>query len=445
MPQYRSADEEPARRVPARDVAPLGAAIGAYGITMAFLSTTTSLFLADAVHATALLIGMFFVVRGLVAIPINVISGRLSDRLSDRRVLILTGGVAQAAGAACFTVLRGYPEILVTGALLVGLGGMCFTQLFAYSSELAAARGRPVMPFTSAMRSLLSAAWVAGPPAGLFLLTRYGFAPLYLTTAGLSLVTAALGGWGLRRIPTQAKTAEPAAIPESAVVIPVTAGVPEAAGVPPLLAAAPTPRKRILPALPVRLWLLIAAVVVVGMVNQVYGINIALYVTKDLHHGAQLVGWMAAACAGLEVPVMIVAGHLAGRLGRTRLVIASALGATAFFCLLPLASSASALLGLQVLNAAWVGIALSLPMVMIQDEAPGGVGQSSSLYSSAFTVAQLLAGAIAGVTASAIGFGNVFWVCAALCAVATGLLVARALPLADRSAKAAAEAAQQRH
>ena len=395
---------------------------------MAFLSTTTSLFLADAVHATALLIGMFFVVRGLVAIPINVISGRLSDRLSDRRVLILTGGVAQAAGAACFVVLRGYPEVLASGALLVGLGGMCFTQLFAYSSELAAARGRPVMPFTSAMRSLLSAAWVAGPPAGLFLLTRYGFAPLYLTTAGLSLVTAALGGWGMRRIPTLAKVAEPAAIAESA-VIPVTAGVPEAAGVPPLPAATPTPRKRVLPALPVRLWLLIAAVVVVGMVNQVYGINIALYVTKDLHHGAQLVGWMAAACAGLEVPVMIVAGRLAGRLGRTRLLIASALGATAFFCLLPLASSTAALLGLQVLNAAWVGIALSLPMVMIQDEAPGGVGQSSSLYSSTFTVAQLLAGAIAGVTASAIGFGNEFWVCAALCAVATGLLVARALPL----------------
>jgi len=435
MPKHRSADEEPARRESARDVAPLGGAIGAYGIAMAFLSTTTSLFLADAVHATALLIGMFFVVRGLVAIPINVISGRLSDRLSDRRVMILTGGVAQAAGAACFVVLRGYPEILASGALLVGLGGMCFTQLFAYSSELAAARGRPVMPFTSAMRSLLSAAWVAGPPAGLFLLTRYGFAPLYLATAGLSLVTAALGGWGLRRLPALAKAPEPAAAAERATV-------PEPAGGSPIRVGPARGKHAFLPALPARLWLLVAAVVVVGMVNQVYGINIALYVTKDLHHGAQLVGWMAGACAGLEVPVMIVAGRLAGRLGRTRLVIASALGATAFFCLLPLASSASALLGLQVLNAAWVGIALSLPMVMIQDEAPGGVGQSSSLYSSAFTVAQLLAGAIAGVTASAIGFGNTFWVCAALCAVATGLLAARALPLrGGRSATAAAEAA----
>jgi SET family sugar efflux transporter-like MFS transporter len=151
-------------------------------------------------------------------------------------------------------------------------------------------------------------------------------------------------------------------------------------------------------------------------------------VTRDLHHGAQLVGWMAGLCAGLEIPVMIVAGRLAERFGRTRLVIASTLGATVFFCLLPLARSAASLLGLQVLNAAWVGIALSLPMIMIQDEAPGGAGQSSSLYSSAMITAQLLSGAIAGVTASAFGFGNAFWICAALCGVATGLLVARMLP-----------------
>ena len=115
------------------------------------------------------------------------------------------------------------------------------------------------------------------------------------------------------------------------------------------------------------------------------------------------------------------------------------MGATLFFCLLPLADSAAALLGLQVLNAAWVGIALSLPMVMIQNEAPGGAGQSSSLYSSVMITAQLLA----GVTASAIGFGNAFWVCAALSAVAAGLLVARMLPLGGgRSGKAAAEPAQ---
>src|SRR5579862_7267721 len=61
----------------AREVIPLTGAIGAYGIFMSFTSTTMSLFLADAVHAAPLLIGLYFVVRGIVAIAVNQAAGRL--------------------------------------------------------------------------------------------------------------------------------------------------------------------------------------------------------------------------------------------------------------------------------------------------------------------------------------------------------------------------------
>ena len=47
-----------------------------------------------------------------------------------------------------------------------------------------------------------------GPPVALFLLTRYGFGPLYLSAAGLSLLTAALG-WGLRRLPPRPRPKQP--------------------------------------------------------------------------------------------------------------------------------------------------------------------------------------------------------------------------------------------
>jgi predicted MFS family arabinose efflux permease len=64
-------------------------------------------------------------------------------------------------------------------------------------------------------------------------------------------------------------------------------------------------------------------------------------------------------------------------------------------------------------------------MVMVQQEAPCGAGGSTALYNSAFMAAIMLAGAITGVTAAAIGFGNVFWVCAAIAVVAGSLLAAR--------------------
>jgi len=78
-------------------------------------------------------------------------------------------------------------------------------------------------------------------------------------------------------------------------------------------------------------------------------------------------------------------------------------------------------------------VALSIPMVMVQQEAPGGAGASSALYGSAFMAAVMVAGALTGVTATAVGYGNVFWVCAALSAAAGGLLLARTAQRSSRS------------
>jgi SET family sugar efflux transporter-like MFS transporter len=366
-----------------------------------------SLFLADAVRVGPLLIGLFFTWRGVVAVATNQPAGWLSDRLPDRRLLIAVAGVAGALGSLGLAVLRNYVAVLVTETVFLSIGGLGFTQMFAYANEFAQARDRPVTAFTTRMRSVFSAAWVIGPPAGLFLLTRFGFGPLYLVTGVLSVGCGALGYWGLPRVPTPPK---PAGVPGER--RPGTAD------------RRPAGIRALALALPRRTWLLLGTVVALGVVNQMYAIDIALYITKDLHLGAQLVGWIAGACAALEIPIMIMVGRVADRLGKRRVLLAATVGAIVFFCLLPLARSAAPLLALQVLNAAWVAVAMSIPMVMLQEEGPGGAGSSSALYSSAFMSASLFAGAITGATAAAVGFGGVFWVCAALSAVAGGLLLA---------------------
>ncbi len=392
--------ERGARRELARDIVPLAGAVGSYGLAAAFLAPTLSLFLAEDVHAAPFLIGLFFVARGAASIGASQATGRLSDRLRDRRVIIGMSGIGGVAGGLCLALLRDYSLVLVTSVVFSSIGYLSFTQLFAYAKEYATSRGRPATPFTAAVRSVFSAAWVVGPPLGLFIVARYGFGPLYLATAGLSLATAVLGRWGLRRVPRPA--------------------VPQAS---PRAGRHPGARRRA--RLPARMWLLLGGIVALGTVNQVYSIDVSLYVTQDLHHGAQVIGWMAGLCAGLEIPVMIITGRIADRVGKTRVVLAAAAVAVVFFCLLPLASSPAELLGLQVLNATWVGVSLSIPMAMVQDEAPGGAGAASSLYSSAFMAASLLAGAVAGVTATAVGYGNVFWVCAALSVLAGLVLLAR--------------------
>jgi SET family sugar efflux transporter-like MFS transporter len=398
-------------------VVPLAGAIGTYGLMMAFQGPTMSLLLADDAHAGPFLIGLFYMARGVASIVVSQGTGRLSDRLSDRRVMLGLSGAAGVAAGLCFALVHDYAVLVTAGVALLSIGMVPFSQLFAYASEYATARGRAVTAFTTVMRSVFSAAWVIGPPLGLFIAARYGFGPLYLATAGLSLATALIGRWGLRYVPVPR---HPAAARGGELVSPAA------------------PRRWPLPrvALPPRLWLLLGAVLAMGMANQTYGIDISLYVTKDLHLGTQLVGWMAGLTAAVEVPVMIAAGRVADRIGKGRVVLAAMVVATAVFCLLPLATSAPALLGLMVLNGTWGAIALSIPMIMVQEEGQGGAGAALSLYNSAFTISILLAGAVTGVTASAVGYGGVLWACAGLAALAGAALAARGLVPGDVSAAA---------
>ncbi|MEU0947482.1 sugar efflux transporter [Streptomyces canus] len=385
-----------------RTATSLGVAAGCYALAMSVFGTTLSLFLADAVGAGPGLIGLYFTGCAIAGIGINLAMGWLSDRLSDRRTALASTALAGVAGALIFTGARDYAVVFATGAVLLGINEAYIAQLFAYVKEFADATGREVTPFSSAVRSIFSAGWVVGPPAGLFLLTHAGFGRMYMAAAILLLLTVVLGRWLLPALPAPPRPVhkEKATSGRSAL-------------------------RRSLATVPSRSWLLLGSVTAVNVANQMYLIAIALYVTKDLHLSASLVGLMAGACAVLEIPLMITVGRLADRVGKVRVVAAAVVLAVIFFCLLPMAGSAPTLLALQVPNAVWIAVVTSIPMVVIQQEIPGGTGTVSALYSSTFPVAQLLAGGITGVVAAQTGYRSVFWICAGLCTFAVVLLLFR--------------------
>ena len=370
------ADDSAASRPFGRTAVSLGAAAGCYAIAMSVFGTTTSLFLADAVHVGPELIGLYFMGCAVAAVGISVCAGWLSDRLSDRRLALAATALAGVAGAVTFSVVRNYAVVLATGAVLLSLNDAYISQLFAYVKEFAESTRRDVTPVSSSVRSIFSAGWVVGPPVGLFLLMHVGFGPMYAGTAALLLLTALLARWPL-----------PALGPPSR-----SAATDDADGRLPGV-------RRVLATVPRRTWLLLGAVTAVNVADQIYLINIALYVTRDLHLSAALVGLMAGICAALEIPLMIGVGRLADRIGKLRLVTAATVLAVVFFCLLPVAGSTSVLIALQVPNALWTAVITSIPMVVVQQEVPGGSGTASSLYSSTFPVAQLFAGAMTGAVA----------------------------------------------
>lgn len=404
----RAAEGAPRARRPSGTATSLGIAAGCYALAMSVFGTTLSLFLADAVGAGPGLIGLYFTGCAVVGIGINMAMGWFSDRLSDRRIALASTALAGVAGALTFTGARDYAVVFATGAVLLGLNEAYISQLFAYVKEFADATGREVTPFSSAIRSVFSAGWVVGPPVGLLLLTHAGFGRMYAAAAALLLLTVILGRWFLPALHRPPRP-EPRHKPESS----------------------RSALRRLLTTVPPRSWLLLGSVTAVNVASGMYLISIALYVTKDLHLSASVVGTMAGTCAALEIPLMITVGRLANRLGKERVMATAVVLAVIFFCLLPMADSTPALIALQLPNAMWIAVITSIPMVMVQQEVPGGTGTVSALYSSTFPVAQLLAGAITGVVAAQAGYHNVFWICAGLCVLAAVLLLFRT---ASRSA-----------
>jgi SET family sugar efflux transporter-like MFS transporter len=375
--------------------------MGSYGIAIAIFATTTSLFLATAIHVGPLLIGVYFVGRALFGICANLIGGWASDRIADRRAALTLTSLAGVVGAICFMLMHNYAAVLVTGVVFFSLNSVCFSQVFAYAKEFAEAARRNVASFSSALRSVFSASWVVGPPAGLYLITRVGFGPVYAGCAALFLLTALLARWRLPALPPQGQVGTPGAVHRREI----------------RAAFAVVPR---------RAWLLLGAVTAVLVADQIYLIVIALYVTKDLRLTASLAGIMTGTCAALEIPFMIVVGRFADRIGQTRIVAVAIMVAVGFFSLLPAATSVPALLALQVANAAWTAVLVSIPLVMVQHEVPSGPGGASALYTCTFMTAELLAGAIAGPVAAVAGYRNVFWACAVLCAIAMAMFLCRA-------------------
>ncbi|WP_213450437.1 sugar efflux transporter [Rhizomonospora bruguierae] len=375
------------------------AATGAIGVGGAMVVTSFSLFLADEIKAAPLMIGLFFAGRALAEIALDLVVGALSDRMGNRRALLAVCSASCGAGALSYMLLRDYYLLFLAGAFFFGIGGAAFSQLFAYTREFAEARGIGVAFFNSALRAVTSVAWIVGPPLGFLLIAEHGFGVLYGAAAALYGLAALSCLFGLPNVATT-RHGDAERDTERQSLRHSFAGINRRAAI------------------------LIAVIVVMVTVNMMYQIDIALFVTKDLGFGIGFTGLLLGLASALEIPIVLYFGAKADRIGRSRLVLIAVLCAVAFFVLLPMADSRWQLLALQVPNAMWVAIILSIPVVILQDEMPGRVGVASALYSSAFKAGMFLGGAVAGTVAALVGFTNLFWVCAILAAASAALLVA---------------------
>ncbi|WP_192458415.1 sugar efflux transporter [Musicola keenii] len=325
---------------------------------------TLSLFLSTEVQARPFMVGLFYTGSAVIGIVVSQILAAYSDRKGDRKILILQCCLLGVLACLLYAWNRNYFVLLFIGVLLSSFGSTANPQLFALAREHVDRTGREAAMFTSIMRAQISLAWVIGPPAAFALALGFGFTAMYLTAASVFLLCGVLV-WLL--LPSMSKSQMKAA------------------------AVLESPRRHRRDTL-----LLFIACTLMWTCNGIYLINMPLYLVHELQLPEKLAGVMMGTAAGLEIPVMLLAGWLTKRLGKRRLMRLAVTAGLMFYIGLTLLNTSWTLLALQLLNAVFIGILAGMGMLYFQDLMPGQAGAATTLFTNTTRVGWIISGSLAG-------------------------------------------------
>ncbi|EFC9788074.1 sugar efflux transporter SetB [Escherichia coli] len=347
------------------------------GIAGALQTPTLSIFLTDEVHARPAMVGFFFTGSAVIGILVSQFLAGRSDKRGDRKSLIVFCCLLGVLACTLFAWNRNYFVLLFVGVFLSSFGSTANPQMFALAREHADKTGREAVMFSSFLRAQVSLAWVIGPPLAYALAMDFSFTVMYLSAA-VAFIVCGVMVWLF--LPSMQKE------------LPLATGTIEA------------PRRNRRDTL-----LLFVICTLMWGSNSLYIINMPLFIINELHLPEKLAGVMMGTAAGLEIPTMLIAGYFAKRLGKRFLMRVAAVGGVCFYAGMLMAHSPVILLGLQLLNAIFIGILGGIGMLYFQDLMPGQVGSATTLYTNTSRVGWIIAGSVAGIVAEIWNYHAVFW------------------------------------
>ena len=336
------------------------------GIAGALQTPTLSIFLTDEVHARPAMVGFFFTGSAVIGILVSQFLAGRSDKRGDRKSLIVFCCLLGVLACTLFAWNRNYFVLLFVGVFLS-----------SFAREHADKTGREAVMFSSFLRAQVSLAWVIGPPLAYALAMGFSFTVMYLSAA-VAFIVCGVMVWLF--LPSMQKE------------LPLATGTIEA------------PRRNRRDTL-----LLFVICTLMWGSNSLYIINMPLFIINELHLPEKLAGVMMGTAAGLEIPTMLIAGYFAKRLGKRFLMRVAAVGGVCFYAGMLMAHSPVILLGLQLLNAIFIGILGGIGMLYFQDLMPGQAGSATTLYTNTSRVGWIIAGSVAGIVAEIWNYHAVFW------------------------------------
>lgn len=363
------------------------------GVAGALQAPTLSLFLTREVQARPFWVGLFFTINAVAGIVVSMLVAKRSDSVGDRRHIILFCCLMALCNAILFAFTRHYFTLITLGVLLSALASVSMPQIFALAREYIDHSAREAVMFSSVMRAQISLAWVIGPPLSFALALNYGFVTLFMVAAALFFICILLIWFTLPSVPRADSLMHSGGMPISGW------------------------RNR-----DVRL--LFIASVTMWTCNTMYIIDMPLYISSTLGLPEKLAGLLMGMAAALEIPVMLLAGYCAKRVGKRNLMLIAVAAGILFYLGLVLFSSRHALLILQLFNAVFIGIIAGIGMLWFQDLMPGRPGAATTMFTNSISTGMILAGLIQGTLSERFGHISVYWLALGL-AIASFAMSAR--------------------
>ena len=358
------------------------------GIGTSAATPQLTLFLVRELHTPLPVAGLYYVTN-LAAPLAGFLIGRLSDRSPERmfwfRLCALVGTVGWLAMAVANSVWLPF----VISALVLSVGGGAMAQLFAACrDELSRHPTKADNRVVAAIRMAFTIGWMLGPVLGSWFGGVFGLRALLVATAVCYF--AQIIPFGRQRVERYHDVT---------------------------LLPRPGNRRQIDHMMPL---LIFTAVCVLAMTGDTIKFGyLPIYMADELHISDSMRGAVIGIQPLLELLMLPLVARLADRFGAMWVMTGGAALGLAGNLTYATAGSVEALFVGQALTAGLWACVGALGVSIAQHLYPEGVGTASGVFLSAIPVGSAIGGAIGGLGVAAIGLPHVFFIPAALTALAT--------------------------
>ncbi|MET0438336.1 MAG: MFS transporter [Devosia sp.] len=301
--------------------------------------------------------------------------GYLSDKLPDRRLLVLITALAGVVGHGMIYLWPTQFSFMIAMAVVMPLAGACYGQCFAYV-RVYYVRHMPARAdfMVTALRTVFTLAWIIVPPVAGWVAAQFSIFNVFLMS---SLSYAVMGG--IFALLISDKT--------TAVQMPAPVRAEGAS----LLSTF---------ALPLGTLAGLLGLIVMTAAMRILTFTVSLFIVTDLGGTLTDVGFYAGITAAVEAPCMLLLAYLTTKLSKETLLAAAGIVMAVFIGLASILTSMTALYWLLILNGLGTAALMSVNIPYLQDAIKGRVGLSTSLMDVVAIAANLLGATAFGLLTS---------------------------------------------